>query len=1127
MKKFNYLFLLILLITLALGHQDFKEVLAVECPIKTTGLSRQTFNDLKQKDPNIINEVKALQTIFSKIPNIGWQSYYKISGNFGYITEATLRRFQKAYGLNDTGVIDQTTRDKLCEIWEYQNRQIRPQSITDGTSGTSSTQGGTTYTPQGGGGTSAKECVYNVWSRDPSYCGNKPYCCVKNHTYIYDNKKCPADECQSDSDYTGSYLNDPEFWDEFDKGILGTSQSKFKVCKPKKCTEAGCVPSFVGYVRKEKNCPPDYCSDDKQCSNDYKKCVYDDCILVIPKKRIYKCATVTKYLKKTENCPASVNCKTSIYGCDNYGTIKHTCIVKKCENKNTPEGKCKEEKVSTYEPCDKLKNECSTDADCKLVEKYKFDLDKCECIKDQANGTLTLSECELKKATAIQKQDGGCKNKQPSDDWLKNIDCSLQNYTGSQPKFECEQKLGCKWCPECVEPSAVQGDFGDRGNGQTAHSLYTGYPGGKCIKINEPCVGKLVKGKCGAQCDESFDVVNPVSCTTGSYWGNDWAWQNCGDPKTCEARCYYGKCRYTDKNFRDTCSSAKTQEQCSKLPSCTWVYECRNQQVDGPYRPTWYYTGPLQINTCTAWGIYMTDWDYKCVKGKCGAECDDDSDCPLGSRCSLFCKCTAKDSDCIGDSDLGDPFTYGECRNGSIKNPSDYIWKDRCDGPKTLIEATLVDKGNCQCGYQTIDCSKLLVNGICKDGKCISSTGGEKTYCGCKDFQKICATEKNGGGNIGEKIECRPGNETGCPSCSKSCWWYKCEKNEKGEYRCKQYYEEKVSKEKPCPQSDVSCSDKVVNKVCTPPVETKCSSYGTDFNCYPQSECDDQTIKNDVKECKNQNKVCCKKKITTPTEKCSDYPGYSCESSSDCETGTSKGPIDCPGGKVCCKKKTTTGEWCEGCSTVKPCTWVRWYDRSGGCNDDWYNQRQEFIKDSCGGCDSGYKCQNGNCVATSCSAFSGYSCSAENYCESNTSKGKLDCPSGQVCCKPQTSGSLTKCEDANLKCVDPDRCQTKANQSMYYCLDSSKVCCIIEKTEKCSDYAGYSCVDSSRCKSGTSKGQLNCQSGECCKPIPDCSSFVGYSCNDSSQCQSGTIKSSNDAYCDFGVCCKPKGQTGI
>jgi len=101
-----------------------KQISKIECPIKTIGLSRETYEVFKTKDPNIVDEVRYLQLIFSRIPNIGWQVSYKITGDFGYGTEALLRRFQKAYGLNNTGIIDEATRDKLCEIWEYQARQL-------------------------------------------------------------------------------------------------------------------------------------------------------------------------------------------------------------------------------------------------------------------------------------------------------------------------------------------------------------------------------------------------------------------------------------------------------------------------------------------------------------------------------------------------------------------------------------------------------------------------------------------------------------------------------------------------------------------------------------------------------------------------------------------------------------------------------------------------------------------------------------------------------------------------------------------------------------------------------------------------------------------------------------------
>lgn len=40
-------------------------------------------------------------------------------------------------------------------------------------------------------------------------------------------------------------------------------------------------------------------------------------------------------------------------------------------------------------------------------------------------------------------------------------------------------------------------------------------------------------------------------------------------------------------------------------------------------------------------------------------------------------------------------------------------------------------------------------------------------------------------------------------------------------------------------------------------------------------------------------------------------------------------------------KVQAQGQWCARCSNIKPCTYVTWYDRDGGCDDDWFNQRTE------------------------------------------------------------------------------------------------------------------------------------------------------------------------------------------
>ncbi len=36
------------------------------------------------------------------------------------------------------------------------------------------------------------------------------------------------------------------------------------------------------------------------------------------------------------------------------------------------------------------------------------------------------------------------------------------------------------------------------------------------------------------------------------------------------------------------------------------------------------------------------------------------------------------------------------------------------------------------------------------------------------------------------------------------------------------------------------------------------------------------------------------------------------------------------------------GEQCGRCSNILPNTYVTWFDRDGGCDNDWYNERQEF-----------------------------------------------------------------------------------------------------------------------------------------------------------------------------------------
>jgi len=1170
MKKSSYLYLSLAVILL-LSFGLVKHLLAADCPIETVGLSRDTYNDLKN-NPAIINEVKALQTIFSKIPNIGWQNNYQITGNFGFGTEALLRRFQKAYKLNSTGVLDQATIQKLCEIWAYQNKVYTPsgttagttektsyqQKTTDGTQyqqQTNETAGGTagTYSQGSTDGASTK-CVHKVCA-EPGFCKDKNnWCCIyyqESSKFDWKPGEPCVDECESDQ-YCVDVIKerkeaskDPRF--AYD----------YKECYRYKCDNNTytCQKVFDTYVKKDQKCPAELNPSLNKCTppdigckqTDVKKCVRGKCYLFAPKEQYkYECGIQTLNVPLDQACPAS-ECQhqtgDGLIGnpmsqdCERlYGAWKNMgkggyCYVGKCDS-NTH--KCNTEKVypDPGKTCDDYTSECANNNDClpKPKSDYYFDSTACECKEDSTKGKLTLSECELKKAEAIQKQEGGCKGYQTSEDWLKTVDCSLGNYTGSQPEFECGQKLGCKWCPECVYESRIGGEHNlPRGDQSLGRGMFTGYPGGKCIKINETCAGTWTKGRCGAQCSvpqgKTVSDKNPVECTTGSYWGDKWAENNCDDPKTCEAVCLLGGCEYTDKPFRESCPLNKTYEQCMGSGSCAWVHECRGS--------TWYYVGDLTINTCVPGSWYsMTDYTYKCVKGKCNAQCGDDSDCGPGNRCNFYCKCVSE-GDCIGDSDLGDPLVYGECRNGSVKNPSDYVWKDSCNGPKTLIEATLTDKTNCSCGHQTFDCSQILVNGTCKDGKCVSSTEGKKTYCGCQNFQKICKIEEEGGGNIGEKIECRPGDTSNCPSCKKSCDWAKCEEKTTSDWRCKSYYKE-VSKEEQCPESDPSCIDRVNNKPCTPP---KCTDF-TGYRCLTEDKCDSNFKKTEKYGCTGQT-VCCKEKTTTPT-KCTDFLGYSCLAEDKCAPDTKKTEkYDCTGQTVCCKGKSPTTVnyskcdktsytslgikyWTYACSsTSNPQEDDRCVGKTG-------NELVEYCTNLHGPLPPP---STSTSTLTGCLDNKAKISVEKTYCDySNCSNLGFNYSTIIAFIRNIIAGTTPPVQTG--KCVKTGQyievCPEKADE-VHQCGTSTDCPCPTGGETCSSKYPGYECVSSpsENCEPGTSKGSiLDCQPNNqvCCKSQVICWQLDKV-CLPESQCQPNSIESLQHG-CESGFkCCKKETST--
>jgi len=66
------------------------------------------------------NEVRELQKLLKQYSNIYPEGM--VTGYFGKLTDAALRRFQQQYGLPTTGQTDTATRAKLCELWQNKNQ---------------------------------------------------------------------------------------------------------------------------------------------------------------------------------------------------------------------------------------------------------------------------------------------------------------------------------------------------------------------------------------------------------------------------------------------------------------------------------------------------------------------------------------------------------------------------------------------------------------------------------------------------------------------------------------------------------------------------------------------------------------------------------------------------------------------------------------------------------------------------------------------------------------------------------------------------------------------------------------------------------------------------------------------
>lgn len=162
-------------------------------------------------------------------------------------------------------------------------------------------------------------------------------------------------------------------------------------------------------------------------------------------------------------------------------------------------------------------------------------------------------------------------------------------------------------------------------------------------------------------------------------------------------------------------------------------------------------------------------------------------------------------------------------------------------------------------------------------------------------------------------------------------------------------------------------------------------------------------------------------------------PGYSCNTSSDCQSGTTLGKVDCTGDAVCCKKTSSSGK----------------------CTDD-TNQA----------CD------------TNCDDANKYSGAGTGTCDPNTLK----------CCKKKaaTTGKCT--DDPNQKCAADCAKETGYEDGGTGTCDlpdpnKPLECCKKKSTStKCLDTSGQICAEA--CTGAYESGSGNCDtSGQvCCKP---------------------------------------------
>ena len=262
---------------------------------------------------------------------------------------------------------------------------------------------------------------------------------------------------------------------------------------------------------------------------------------------------------------------------------------------------------------------------CNNAQWYDLDASKKYCKK--CGFTFTTECCgDDQKEFLVTGSDGslGC-CKRPSDEVLNGVCLSTLNCgNGKLDKLE-----------QCDPPSTDNNGFCSQAtikcqDNKRGYRDQKGYCDDSCLCMEDNYTYSCTKGSCGATCSTEKDCLAGYQCDQNS----------CG----CVKRSFCGDGIISEKNddgWKEECEPPKTRLN----PACNVTQKCFGLRTGLQY----------QYGSCTDDCLCSyPSYQRLCIKGSCGAECNQDgSGCATGQTCdSNSCECIDADASC-GDNICG------------------------------------------------------------------------------------------------------------------------------------------------------------------------------------------------------------------------------------------------------------------------------------------------------------------------------------------------------------------------------------------------------------------------------------------------------------------------------------------